>query len=251
MRLRFDIEWRIATLTALLLPLLVGLGLWQLEREEEKRTLAERFEQRQEQPAVDIRRLDDTRDDLAYRPVLMRGHYVRGQYLLQDNRIQQGRFGYEVIALFRLAGDAGYVLVNRGWIPGDPARRSLPDPVQPSGKLEVRGQIYVPPDPPYLLTEQDVPVNSWPRVIQALETDSLVPALQGRLDASVFSRSVRVDAGEPGALSVDWRVVNLSPETHRGYAVQWFAMAAVLLLFFVYRSSNLRQVLRHRSRQET
>ena len=251
MSLRFDIEWRITALTALLLPLLLGLGFWQLEREEEKRALAERFEQRQMQPAVDLRGLDATRDDLAYRPVLMRGAYVPGQYLLQDNRIQRGRFGYEVIALFRLAGDAGYALVNRGWIAGDPARQSLPEPAQPSGELEVRGQIYVPPDPPYLLTEQDVPVNNWPRVIQALETDTLVPALERRLDASLFPHSVRVDAGEPGALSVNWQVVNLSPETHRGYAVQWFTMAAVLLLFFVYRSSNLNQLLRYRSRQES
>ncbi|MEQ8516229.1 MAG: SURF1 family protein [Chromatocurvus sp.] len=251
MTLALDFEWRITALTVLLLPLLIGLGLWQLDREQEKRALAERFAQRQMQPAVDVTGLDRDRGDLAYLPVVLRGRYVPGQYLLQDNRIQQGRFGYEVIALFRLADDAGYALVNRGWIAGDPARQSLPAVTQPDTDLALRGQVYVPPDPPYLLAEQPLPVAGWPRVIQALETGTLVPALEQRLGAPVFPHSVRLDAGEPGALSIDWQVVNLSPETHRGYAVQWFTMAAVLLLFFVFRSSNLWQLLRHRSRQES
>lgn len=250
MRLTIDVEWRTAALTVLLLPVLIGLGLWQLDREQEKRALEERFAQRQLQSPVDLSALDGAAGDLAYQPVTLRGRYVPSEYLLQDNRIQRGRFGYEIIALFRLTGGAGYALVNRGWIAGDPARQSLPEVQQPTGDVSLRGQVYVPPDPPYLLAEQDVPVRNWPRVIQALETETLVPALESRLNAAVFPHAVRLDAGEPGALSVDWQVVNLSPETHRGYAVQWFAMAAVLLLFFLFRSSNLWQLLRHQSRRE-
>lgn len=251
MRLTFDLEWRTTALTLLLLPLLVSLGLWQLDREAEKRELAARFAERQARPATDLAGLDPARDDLAYLPVELRGQFVPGQYLLQDNRIQRGQFGYEVIGLFRLVGDAGYALVNRGWIAGDSARRTLPEVTQPAGIVDLRGQVYIPPDPPYLLAEQAVPAGNWPSVIQALETGPLVPALEQRLDAPVFPHTVRLDANQPGALSVDWKVVNLSPQTHRGYAVQWFTMAAVLLLFFVFRSSNLWDVLRHRARQES
>jgi len=46
MKLTLDLEWRTVALTALLLPLLIGLGFWQLDREQEKRALAERFAQR-------------------------------------------------------------------------------------------------------------------------------------------------------------------------------------------------------------
>ena len=49
---------------------------------------------------------------------------------------------------------------------------------------------------------------------------------------------------QPGALAVDWQVVNVSPEKHGAYAVQWFTMAAVLLMFYVLRSSNMWQLLR-------
>ncbi|MFN2327442.1 MAG: SURF1 family protein [Chromatocurvus sp.] len=250
MRLALDFEWRTTVLTLLLLPLLIGLGLWQLDREEEKRDLAAQFAERQARAAADLAGLDPDRSDLAYLPVMLRGQFMPGQYLLQDNRIQGGQFGYEVIGLFRLAGGAGYALVNRGWTAGDAARRTLPDVTQPAGEFDLRGQVYIPPDPPYLLAEQALPVDNWPRVIQALETGPLVPALERRLGAAVFPHAVRLDADQPGALSVDWKVVNLSPQTHRGYAVQWFTMAAVLLLFFVFRSSNLWDVLRHRTRQE-
>ena len=37
-------------------------------------------------------------------------------------------------------------------------------------------------------------------------------------------------AREPGALAVDWVVVNVSPAKHRGYAVQWFAFAVIALV---------------------
>jgi len=37
--------------------------------------------------------------------------------------------------------------------------------------------------------------------------------------------------------------VNMSPQMHQGYAVQWFAMAAVLLVFYLLRSSNVWQLV--------
>ena len=58
------------------------------------------------------------------------------------------------------------------------------------------------------------------------------------------SEALRLAAGQPGALSVDWQVINVSREKHTGYAVQWFSMAAVLLLIFLLRSSNLWDWLR-------
>lgn len=245
--LELDLEWRTTLLVALLLPALVGLGCWQLDREGEKRELLARFEARQVAAPVAINDALAARTpaDLAYLPVRLRGRYLAERYLLLDNRVQDGRFGYEVVSLFARE-DGGYALVNRGWVPGDPARRSLPAPGAPAGTVELTGQLYVPPDPPYLLGEQSRAVDDWPRVAQALEMGPLGEALAADLGAPVFPWSVRLDADAPGALAVDWPVVNVSPAKHRGYAVQWFTMAAVLGLFFVLRSSNLWALLRGR-----
>ncbi|KGE04828.1 SURF1 family protein [Pseudohaliea rubra] len=243
--LELDLEWRTTVLVLLLLPVLVTLGFWQLDREREKRELLARFEARQAAAPARLGQALAAREPaaLAYLPVRLQGRYVAGRYLLLDNRIQGGRFGYEVVSLFA-RDDGAYTLVNRGWVPGDPARRSLPQPAAPAGRVELTGQLYVPPDPPYLLGEQSQAVDDWPRVVQALEMAPLTAALAAELGAAVFPWSVRLDATAPGALAAAWPVVNVSPAKHRGYAVQWFTMAAVLGLFFVLRSSNLWALLR-------
>ncbi len=93
-----------------------------------------------------------------------------------------------------------------------------------------------------MLAEQQLG-NAWPKLIQAVEMDKLVPALATLQGDKVFPFPVRIDAGEPGALQVDWQLVNMSPQMHQGYAVQWFAMAAVLFVFLLFRSINLWQVI--------
>ena len=74
--------------------------------------------------------------------------------------------------------------------------------------------------------------------------DKLAAELGG--EAALFPYPIRIDAGEPGALVVEWKVVNSGPEKHIGYAVQWFAMSAVLAILYIFRSSNLRQWLSRR-----
>ena len=75
-------------------------------------------------------------------------------------------------------------------------------------------------------------------------------AALGVSEDMLFPYSVRIKAGEPGALAVDWKVVNSGPAKHIGYAVQWFAMSAVLALLGVLRSTNLHQWLRSRRGEE-
>jgi cytochrome oxidase assembly protein ShyY1 len=248
---QLELEWRLTLLTLLLLPALCSLGLWQLQRADEKRELAAAYEARQqgESRPLESLTLAGAPESLAYQRVTLRGRYVPGQYLLQDNRVQAGRFGYEVIALFAL-GNGGYALVNRGWVEGDPSRRSLPQVPAVDGELTLRGELYVPPDAPYLLAEQPLPLDGWPQVIQALQMDRLARPLGEKLGAAVFPYSVRLAAGQPGALRIDWPVINVSPQKHAAYAAQWFAMAFALLLLFVLRSSNLRFLLSPRRRDD-
>jgi cytochrome oxidase assembly protein ShyY1 len=248
--LRLDLEWRITALTAVLFPLLIGLGFWQLDRAEEKAALAEAFDARSRaEPApLDEALWRNPPEQLAYLPVVATGRFVAGQHLLLDNRILDGRFGYEVVSQLELDNGSGRVLVNRGWLPGDAARLQLPEIPEVDGPVELSGHLYIAPGKPYLLAEQRLD-GAWPRRLQALEMDKLAPALSAELGQTVAPYSLRIDAGQPGALAVAWQVVNVSPAKHRGYAVQWFTMAVVLLIFFFLRSSNLWQLLRGRGNE--
>ena len=238
--LEFDFEWRITLFTLVLLPLLISLGFWQLEREDEKRALAQAFERQQAQPPAPLSSLvDRPAEELAYRPVVLRGRYLSGKDLLLDNRTRQRVFGNEALTLFQ-PDDGPLVLVNRGWLPADPSRQSLPQVPAVNGEpLEITGQVYVAPGKPYLLVEEPL-APGWPKRVQAVEVDKVGAAL----GETLFPYPVRIDAGEMGALQVDWEVVNVSPAKHRGYAVQWFAMAAALGLIYLLRSTNIWQLLR-------
>lgn len=241
--LRLNLEWRTTLATLLLLPLLTGLGVWQLQRADEKALLAAAWEQRQSQapaPLADLWEMPP--GNLAYLPVVLSGMFLEDQYFLLDNRTQGGRFGFEVLGILKLDGGGGTVLVNRGWLPADPGRRALPTVTPVSGRVELTGHIYIAPGAPYLLGEQQLGPE-WPKVLQAVEMDKILPPLEAIAGQRVFPYPVRINAGEPGALKVDWQLVNVSADKHRAYAVQWFTMAAVLLLFFLLRSTNVWELL--------
>ncbi len=236
---QFDPEWRTTLFTLLLLPVLVCLGYWQLQRAEEKEAINSQFARRQALPPAPLEGLA-TRPpaELAYLPVMVSGRLLP-QYFLLDNRVFAGRFGYEVLSVLDPGDGDPLVLVNRGWVAADPARQVLPPVPEPQGRLTLTGHLYVSPGKPYMLAEQQLEAG-WPKRIQAVEPVLLSAALDG---VELFPYPVRLDAGQPGALTIDWKIVNVSPEKHRGYALQWFTMAAVLAIFYILRSSNLWQVL--------
>ena len=242
---RFEPEWRLTLFALVMIPLLAGLGFWQLSRADEKAGLRDAFDAQQ---ALAPARLADLanapREDLAYLPVRLTGHFRGKEYFLLDNKMQHGRYGNEVVGVFELE-DGMLALVNRGWIAADPARRSLPDVPDVSGQVTIRGLVYLAPGKPYLLAEQKFS-EGWPRRVQALEMDKLSLLFADEKGSMLFPYPVRIDAGQPGALSVVWKTVNAGPAKHVGYAVQWFAMSFVLALLYFFRSSNLRQWLSQR-----
>ena len=243
-RLTFYPEWRTTLFTLVLVPLMFGLGVWQLQRAEEKAAMAASWEQRQSQPPVPLEQLwDKPTPNLGYLPVTVSGEFEQDKYFLLDNRIYEGRFGYEVLGIMRLGDGDRRVLVNRGWIAGDPARLVAPTVPGVSGPVELLGHVYVPPGVAYTLAEQELG-EGWPKLLQSVEMEKILPTLGVSEDEQAFPYSVRIAAGQPGALTVDWQVVNVSPQKHQAYAAQWFTMAAVLLLFYIFRSSNLWQWIR-------
>lgn len=241
--LRFDAEWRITLLTVVMVPLMIGLGFWQLQRAADKAALATAFEARQQQGPARIDALRGaSAESLAYIPVQLRGEFQRDAYFLLDNQVRGGQFGYEVLAVLALEHDDGAVLVNRGWIAGDASRQSLPAVPEVDGPVEITGHVYVAPGAPFLLAEQQIE-ERWPKRIQAVEMEKLATAIAQVHPGEVFPFPVRIDAGQPGALAADWQIVNMSPQKHQAYAVQWFAMAAVLFVYYIFRCSNVWQLL--------
>lgn len=239
MKLQLDINWKLALVSALLLPLLLALGFWQLSREQEKISVQALHDERRDQQALALEALfSPVPDDeaLAYLPVQASGRYDNTRQFLLDNRMHESRPGYELIT--PLHTNAGVVMINRGWLPQGPSRQELPALPAVEQDVTIVGMVYVPPGRTLVLSDvQEQSAEQWPKVIQRVEIDEMAEMLGTEL----FPHTVRLQEGQPGALITDWPVVTGGPETHRGYAVQWFTMAAVLLLLFLYSSIKRRE----------
>ncbi|CAD5106687.1 SURF1 family protein [Zestomonas carbonaria] len=213
-------------LVAALLPLLVGLGFWQLSRAEEKRLLLASYEVRRVAEPISIDELERSADP-AYRRVTLHGHFDDRHSLLLDNRIHAGRVGVELLQPFYDQASGLWLLVNRGWLPW-PDRRVPPAFDTPEGAQALRAWVYVPPGANFRL-QADPSGGAWPRLVTAVDPRGLWKQL-GR---GGLPLELRLEPG-PAAYVADWPVVAMSPEKHTGYAVQWFAMAAALGGLFIY-----------------
>jgi surfeit locus 1 family protein len=230
---RFD--WKLSLLTALLLPLLLSLGFWQLEREQEKRQLQQLYEARQQLQPVMLGTVDTT-EDQQYLQVEVQGSFDNTRMFLLDNRIYQGRAGYEVVVPLQ-SEDGTVVFINRGWLPPGATRAQLPEVPAVEGTVTIRGAVYVPVGKAFVLGS-DLVAEGWPRVIQTLDPQALHAQAGYSTNTPLFPYTLRVDEGAPGALVRYWPVITTTPEKHRGYAVQWFAMATMLLGLYLWYSTR-------------
>jgi len=230
---RFD--WKLSLLVLLLLPLCLRLGFWQLAREQEKLALQQAWQERQQEIPVALASLDPAAD-LQYRQVWLEGQYDNAHVFLLDNRIHEGRVGFEAVQPFRTA-DNQVVFVNRGWLPQGASRQALPLPPLLQEPVRVQGAVHVPVGDPLVLGEI-VPGEEWPKLLQTLDIAELARLSGIEAGANVFPYSVRLAEATPGVLERNWSVISTTPEKHRGYAVQWFAMATALVLLYLYYSTR-------------
>jgi surfeit locus 1 family protein len=222
--------------TIVLLGLLTSLGFWQLDRAEQKRRLLAQYEQL----AGDRSPLrPDPRAELGpefnYRGARVSGYYDGAHQFLLDNRTLDGQPGYEVITPL-VTGDGAAFLVNRGWIPLGPGRDRLPEVTVDGQPRSVSGQIKLPPSRVFMLAEEQ-PRRVWPYRVQHID----VERFERELGYPVSSYMLLLDPSAPDGYRRNWQPVQgFGPERNVGYAVQWFGLAAALLV--IYLVVNLRKV---------
>ena len=225
--------------TLIVFPVLLGLGWWQLERADFKRAQEARVEAENARPPmlldIGLREESAQPGSWDHRRVTGSGRYLPRHFLL-DNRTRRGVAGYHVLTPLVLDGERMLgVMVNRGWIPLGSSREVLPRITTPGGVLEVKGRSRVPGEA-FLLGEPGYRGETWPRVVQSIELDRMEAAVE--VDLLPFV--VELDRTEPHGFEREWRPYGgLPPARHRGYAFQWFALAATLLVIYV--TVNLRR----------
>lgn len=228
--LQFRPGWKMTLFTLCLSPLLLFLGMWQLAREEEKIQLQQDYDLRQQADALPLSDIDGDRDDLAFLKVAVEGQYHNERAWLLDNRVHEGRIGYELLSPFRSV-DGDWLVVNRGWVAAGTTRSELPQPPPVAGTVRIQGSIHVPSGEQFMLgTDEAAYGDQWPQVIQSED----LQRMSASLGQPLFPYSIRLLPGSPGLELGNWQTINMLPEKHRAYAVQWFAMLTALLTMYIY-----------------
>ena len=211
-------------LAALLVVGFVLLGRWQLHRGSFKQAMlagvAQALAQRRPVPLSEAGRAE------GYDWSAGRGRFADGPILLLDNQRRGDAVGVRVLAPF-LPESGGLVLVDMGWLqlPGD---RAIPSPALPAGDLELRGLLSPPPSTGLSLGPDHVVVDPHRWLLTRVDHQALSRAL----GPSLAPRILRLDPALPLGFARDLDVLpnTLTPERHRGYAVQWFGLALATLL---------------------
>lgn len=225
--------------TVFAIPLLAALGFWQLDRAEQKEALHRIYLERSTGEPFDINRAGAERaqsEFMQYRRVHVRGSFAPAASYLLDNQVHAGSPGYFVYTLVKLLGEDTGVMVNRGWIPAGIDRNMAPAFASPLEETEFIG-LAKPPGGPGLTLAESLPEELAPGLyrVQRIDIDAIATAQRRPL----LPYEVRLEPPAPPGFIRDWTVPGSGRERHLGYAFQWFALAGLVTLIYVF--VNLRR----------
>jgi surfeit locus 1 family protein len=216
-------------ITLILLGILISLGFWQLDRAEQKRALLAGYDVDQNATVIQLEADFRPADDPQYQFASAVGYYDSAHQFLLDNRTHRGQAGYHVLTPFKLRESQVAVLVNRGWIPMGASRGELPDPDVGAVQQSITGRIKRPLAESFMLGEEE-PRSGWPYRIQRVNTGKL----EKELGYSLLPIVLLLDSEQQDGFVRDWKpFVRFGPEKNVGYAVQWFGLAAALLIIYL------------------
>lgn len=231
----FSRKWIFATLLVLAgTALCIRLGIWQLDRLDQRRAFNAQFEWARAQQSLGLNdELPDNLTEMEWRAVKVTGEYDFAHQVALRNQYNGDQYGYHLLTPFRFGGEA--VLVDRGWIPADgnsaPADwRKYDEP----GMVTVSGQIRLEQTKPRfggvadVLPEDGTRLEVWnnadlTRIASQMPYPILPVYIQPNPDPN--------DTQPPIPFQPE---IELTEGPHMGYAIQWFSFAAILFIGYPF-----------------
>lgn len=225
----FSKRWRWATLLVLVLTaVFIRLGIWQLDRLEQRRT----------QNAAIVAVLDTPPYQMAAAPmpdaqqipgrwVTVTGTYDLDHQMLLILQNWQNRAGVNLITPLLLDGGDTAVLIDRGWIPNEEQDNLAAYDV--SGPVTLTAYVAL----PETLGRQTSPDPTFQPEIYRVDTAVLQTQLPYDLQP-VYLVQPPDEAGNMAWPYRQPRKVDISDGPHLGYALQWFAFTLISLVGYAY-----------------
>lgn len=224
--------------TLLILPVLLRLGFWQLDRAEEKREIVALFKKQNESAPLLINESLKVKQGLNYRNSQVEGNYNPSKLIFIDNKIYKGKTGVYVLTPFRIKDSQYSILVNRGWVPMVADRTHLPDIHTTTARLKISGKIKTLTEKPFMIGEQFQSNQGWPALMQWINLTEIEKKSGLKLLPYIFL----LDEKEKSGFIREWKPVVMQPEKSTSYAVQWFMLAfALVVIYIVVNFKNVKR----------
>lgn len=222
-------RWLIAIAAIVGIAVTTSLGFWQWDRGEQRTALQQAQDAREQGPPVPIAQLLAAREaepGLLHRPVVLRGEWLPALTVFLDNRQMNALPGFYVVTPLRLEGSRAVVLVQRGWAPRNFTKRELLPPVQtPAGLVELHGRLAPPPAKLYAFAQEEQgPIR------QNLD----LTRFRAETGLPLLPLSVQQAGPASEGLLRQWPQAGSGAEKNYGYAFQWWAIAALIAILYVW-----------------
>ncbi|MGJ7490152.1 SURF1 family protein [Variovorax sp. ZT4R33] len=244
--------WIVTLAAVLTLGATVSLGRWQLSRAAQKEALQAEIEAQQQRPPLEQQAFlaIDRPAEALHRPVRLRGLWLTPQTVYLDNRQMNGVPGFYVLTPFAIEGSEQAVMIQRGWVQRNFNDRTQLMPVEtPAGLIEVTARVALPPAHLLDLGKPAPAASAASAAEGESATEGRQPAvgsspIRQNLDLEAFRSETRlplrtdlslqqIGAASEG-LQRDWPAPALGVEKHYGYAFQWFGLAALVVILYVW-----------------
>ena len=216
---------KILIFAIIFVPITISLGLWQIERANEKKVIISNYDKLLVSTPIALQKEQPLEN---WQPIETVGAY-QDLVIYEDNAINSGNAGFKVYHLFQ-NGDGTFMFVHRGFIERNLIKNNLPRIDTPLRKKNIKGTALFKQNNTFVknIEESDI------RIIQEFNTSVLIerfPILKDRyLHPFLFNLDVR-DADKFQPIE---KPVNMTASKHIGYAIQWFGLCAALIILTIY-----------------
>lgn len=238
MKQRWLLQVFMVLLVTMGVTLLCSLGFWQLERANKKQNILTNIEKAKKLTSLSNQDLALEHDPMAlrYSAVKLKGSFLKDKIILLDNKFHNSKVGYHVIEPFNL-NNGTLILINRGWVPLGATRQRFPALPPVKGEVTIEGYLDFAYRNRFISNSLESTIIKWPLRMQQIDNQLLTQ----HLGKNLYPMLVNLSKNSPYAfVAAELSAPPISPSRHRGYAIQWFALAATLSLmtFIALRRSK-------------
>jgi surfeit locus 1 family protein len=212
---------------------LINLGLWQLRRLEQRRTLNAAIMAGLEAPVTMLTGQSVDPETLHLHRVTVIGSFDNEENIAILNRPFEGRAGMRLVTPLQIEGSDQAVLVDRGWIPLAETDREQRQQYDQNGVVAIEGIAYKsqPQSDRWLVPQDPVPGENrrdrWFRVdISLIQKQLPYPLLP------IFIQQSPPENSDSIAPPLREGTIELDEGNHLSYALQWFGFAAIAVIVY-------------------